>query len=96
MNRTVIRLGLGAVLVLTLLAGVVTIWNGPGGSGKTTVVAYFQNSNGIFAGDEVRILGVAVGKIDTIEPQPQRVKITFFFDSKYPVPADAKAVILSP
>ena len=28
------------------------------------MVAYFANSNGIFAGDEVRILGVPVGKID--------------------------------
>ena len=60
------------------------------------VVAYFDNSNGIFAGDEVRILGVPVGKIDKIEPQPQHVKITFWFDNKYKVPADAKAVILSP
>jgi len=91
-----IRVGLGAVLVLTLIGGVAAAWHGLATPGKTRVVAYFQNSNGIFAGDEVRILGVAVGKIDTIEPQPQRVKITFFYDSKYQVPADAKAVILSP
>ena len=58
--------------------------------------AYFANSNGIFVGDEVRILGVPVGKIETIEPQPNRVKITFWYDAKYQVPADAKAVILSP
>lgn len=96
MNRNVIRLGLGAVLVLTLIAGVAAAWHDLAASGKTRVVAYFQNSNGIFAGDEVRILGVAVGKIDTIEPQPRRVKITFFYDSKYQVPVDAKAVILSP
>ena len=60
------------------------------------VVAYFDNSNGIFAGDDVRILGVPVGKIDKIEPQPQRAKISFWFDRKYKVPADAKAAILSP
>lgn len=96
MSRSTTRLGLGAVLVLTLCAGIVTVWHALGAPGKTTVVAYFQNSNGIFAGDEVRILGVAVGKIDTIEPQPQRVKITFSYNSEYQVPADAKAVILSP
>ena len=61
---------------------------------RTTVVAYFDNSNGIFAGDEVRILGVPVGKIDKIEPEPDRVKITFWYDGKYKVPADAKAVDL--
>ena len=63
---------------------------------RTHVVAYFDNSNGIFAGDDVRILGVPVGKVDSIEPQPDAVKITFWVDRKYKVPADAKAVILSP
>jgi phospholipid/cholesterol/gamma-HCH transport system substrate-binding protein len=96
MSRNIVRLSLGVVLALTLVGGVAAAWHGLATSGRTRVVAYFQNSNGIFAGDEVRILGVAVGKIDTIEPQPQRVKITFFYDSKYQVPADAKAVILSP
>ena len=37
-----------------------------------------------------------VGKIEKIEPQPDRVKITFWYNDKYKVPADAKAVILSP
>lgn len=96
MNRAHVRIGLGAVLVLTLIAGIAVAWQALASSGRTAVVAYFKNSNGIFVGDEVRILGVAVGKIDIIEPQPQRVKITFFYDSKYQVPADAKAVILSP
>ena len=31
-----------------------------------------------------------------IEPQPERVKISFWYDGKYKVPADAKAAILSP
>ena len=39
---------------------------------------------------------MTVGKITRIEPQPERAKITFWFDSKYKVPADAKAAILSP
>jgi phospholipid/cholesterol/gamma-HCH transport system substrate-binding protein len=65
-------------------------------STKTTAVAYFANSNGIYVGDEVRILGVTVGSIDKIEPQPNAAKITFSFDSQYPVPADARAAILSP
>jgi phospholipid/cholesterol/gamma-HCH transport system substrate-binding protein len=63
---------------------------------RTEVVAYFANSNGIFPGDDVRIRGFNVGKIDKIEPEPTQVKITFWLDSKYPVPADAKAVIVSP
>jgi phospholipid/cholesterol/gamma-HCH transport system substrate-binding protein len=63
---------------------------------RTNVVAYFENSNGIYVGDDVRILGVDVGRITEIEPQPEQVKISFWYDSKYKVPADAKAAILSP
>ncbi|MEE6176015.1 virulence factor Mce family protein [Mycobacterium sp. 050134] len=96
MNRRNARIGLGAVLVLSLIAGVAALWHSSGVNRTTTVVAYFANSNGIFVGDEVRILGVAVGRIGRIEPQPERVKITFSYAAKYRVPADAKAVILSP
>ena len=60
------------------------------------VVGYFDNSNGVFPGDDVRILGVPVGKVEKIEPEPERVKISFWFDDKYKVPADVNAVILSP
>jgi phospholipid/cholesterol/gamma-HCH transport system substrate-binding protein len=63
---------------------------------RTNVVGYFENSNGIYVGDDVRILGVNVGRIDKIEPQPDRVKISFWYDSKYKVPAAANAAILSP
>src|SRR5246127_1880569 len=64
--------------------------------GRTHVVGYFDNANNVFVGDAVIILGVPVGKIDKIEPQPDRVKISFWYDDKYKVPADAKAVVLSP
>ncbi|WP_407688129.1 virulence factor Mce family protein [Mycobacterium sp. HUMS_1102779] len=95
-KRSTARLGLAAVLVATLVAGVAALWNSAAAVRNTTVVGYFANSNGIFVGDEVRILGVAVGRIDKIEPQPRHAKITFSYDAKYAVPADAKAVILSP
>ncbi len=90
------RLGLAAVLVVALVAGLVVILPDGAGVGRTHLVAYFDNSNGIFVGDEVRIVGVPVGKIDKIEPQPMQVKISFWLDDQYKVPADAKAVILSP
>jgi phospholipid/cholesterol/gamma-HCH transport system substrate-binding protein len=83
-------------LALVLVGGLLVVLRSSGQVRRTHVVAYFANSNGIYAGDEVRILGVPVGKIDKIEPQPERAKITFWYDSKYTVPTDAKAVILSP
>jgi len=90
------RLGLAAVLVVALIAALVVIVRDGAGIGRTHLVAYFDNSNGIFVGDEVRIVGVPVGEIDKIEPQPTQVKISFWLDDTYKVPADARAVILSP
>jgi phospholipid/cholesterol/gamma-HCH transport system substrate-binding protein len=81
-------------MVLALIGGAAMLMRSS--SGRTHVVGYFNNANGIFEGDAVVILGVAVGKIDKIEPQPDRVKISFWYDDKYKVPADAKAVVLSP
>ncbi|MCV7214692.1 MCE family protein [Mycobacterium crocinum] len=95
-KRATVRLGLAIALALMLVAGITVLSISAGRADRRTIVAYFANSNGIFVGDEVRILGVRVGKIDRIEPQPEWVKITFWYDAKYPVPADAKAVILSP
>lgn len=90
------RIGLAAILVGLSVAGGFVAFRSTTAMGRTHVTAYFENSNGVFVGDEVRILGVPVGKIDTIEPQPTRVRVTFWFDDEHQVPADAKAVILSP
>lgn len=61
-----------------------------------SVTAYFTDATGIFAGDNVLFLGVKIGSIDSIKPDGDRMRIDFRIDSKYKVPADAKAVILSP
>ncbi|CAJ1583467.1 MCE family protein [[Mycobacterium] wendilense] len=94
-TSTKYRLGTAVVLVAVLVAALFTAWSGDG-LRRITVEAYFANSNGIFVGDEVRILGVPVGRIESIEAQPTRVKIRFSYPDRYQVPADAKAVILSP
>jgi phospholipid/cholesterol/gamma-HCH transport system substrate-binding protein len=62
----------------------------------TTVVAYFAQANALYAGDDVAIMGVAVGSVDKVEPAGDRIKVTFHYQSKYKVPADASAVILNP
>jgi phospholipid/cholesterol/gamma-HCH transport system substrate-binding protein len=90
------RAGLAIVLVASLMGGTYLVVNSTREIARTHLVAFFQNSSGLFAGDDVRIRGVRVGSIDAIEPQPTRVKITFWVDDTYKVPADAKAVILSP
>ncbi|OBE95017.1 mammalian cell entry protein [Mycolicibacterium elephantis] len=91
-----VRVVLATALVLILGAGVFVAVRLPGQSARMTVVAYFDTTTGLFAGDHVWIRGVSVGKVEKIEPQPEQAKVTFSIDRKYRVPADAKAVILSP
>ena len=63
---------------------------------NNTVVAYFPETNALYAGDKVQIMGIRVGAIDKIEPIGDKMKVTFHYNSKYKVPADASAVILNP
>lgn len=87
---------LAAVLVAVLAAGTLVAVKVDDHINRMSIVGYFDNSTGLFAGDDVRIRGVTVGKVDKIEPEAQRAKITFWIDRKFNVPAEAKAVILSP
>ncbi|MEB3065084.1 MCE family protein [[Mycobacterium] zoologicum] len=96
MNSRKAKTGLALTLVLLLIGGLLAAARTDGGIGRTTVAAYFADSTGLYNGDDVVILGVRVGKIEKIEPEPTQVKITFWYRNKYKVPADAKAVILSP
>ncbi|ORJ59013.1 virulence factor Mce family protein [Mycobacterium simiae] len=87
---------LATSLILILVAGLIVAMRTAGTAAHNVVVAYFENSNGVFAGDDVRIRGVPVGKVLKIQPEPLRSKIVFSFDRRYKVPANAKAAILSP
>jgi phospholipid/cholesterol/gamma-HCH transport system substrate-binding protein len=90
-----VKAAVAALLAVLLVGAVAVVLTAPH-IGKTTVVAYFDNTNGLFRGDDVMMLGVPVGKIVNIEPEPSRAKVTFWVDDQYKIPADVKAVILLP
>ncbi|MGV0644656.1 MCE family protein [Mycolicibacterium sp. XJ2546] len=96
MRSRKLRNGLAVVLALLIVGGMTLQSRVIGALNRAYVVAYFDNSNGLFAGDEVRILGVRVGRIESIDPQPLHAKVTFWVEDKYRVPADAKAAIIAP
>ena len=62
-RRGYVRVGLAAMLALTLVAAITVLAHSTRTANRRTVTGYFANSNGIFVGDDVRILGVPVGKI---------------------------------
>lgn len=63
--------------------------------GKRTVYAEFASTSGLYEGDEVRVLGVSVGRITDIDPRDDLVRVTMKVDDSVDVPADAAAVIVA-
>lgn len=82
------------VAVLVLLVGAL-LFLLPG-SDKKTLVADFPRTVSLYEGSEVKILGIAVGKVDEVRPIGTRVRVTLTYDGKYKVPASAKAAVISP
>ncbi|MFC7501296.1 MCE family protein, partial [Nocardioides sp. GCM10030258] len=85
--RMLVALAVVAVAVLTV---------GFRDKGSTDLVAWFPSTDGIYAGDEVRVLGVPVGKIDSIDPEGTKVRVAFHVNADVKIPKDAKAVIVAP
>jgi phospholipid/cholesterol/gamma-HCH transport system substrate-binding protein len=63
--------------------------------GPRTITAYFTTATAIYPGDQVRVSGVKVGTIKTIQPEGKQAKMTLKVDHGVPIPADAKAVIVT-
>jgi phospholipid/cholesterol/gamma-HCH transport system substrate-binding protein len=83
-----------ALLLLAVLAALLVTMRPDPATNELT--AYFPRTVALYPGSEVRILGVRVGEVESVEPQAGRVKVTMNYERRYDVPADAKAVIISP
>src|SRR5215208_8377802 len=93
-SRTAAIIG-AIVVVLALVAGVVG-WQLYKKLTTNTVVAYFSDTLALYPGDKVQIMGVKVGSIDSIEPAGDKMKVTFNYENKFKVPANATASIHNP
>jgi len=58
--------------------------------------AEFTTARGLYVGDDVRIMGVEVGRITGIEPRGDRVLVTFTVDAAHRIPAAAEAALMAP
>lgn len=83
----------GVVVAALVIAGV---YQGVSKIGTKTVTAYFPSTTGLYEGDDVRVLGVNVGRVNTVEPGREQVRVEFTVDRGVDIPADARAVIISP
>lgn len=87
----VTALAAAAVVIAGVSAGLV-LTSGPPG---TQITAYFTQAIGVYPGSTVRILGVSVGSIDSVQPTGTGVRVTMTVNGGVPVPANADALVVS-
>jgi virulence factor Mce-like protein len=83
---------LAAALVLLAALG----WTILRPASQYRVTAYFTETVGLYPGSDVRVLGVAIGTIDDVVPEGDKVRVEMSLDDDYDVPADANAIVLAP
>jgi len=88
------KLVLPVVLLALVAVGLSTFVFG--GGDQKSVTAEFPRTVSLYQGSDVRVLGVPVGKVDSVTPSGTQVVVTMHYDSDVQIPADAKAVIVSP
>ncbi|WP_406231311.1 MlaD family protein [Nocardia sp. NBC_01009] len=78
-NRRELRLGvIGAILIVIALAATAVLSVLP--LGKRTYTAYLSEAQSIRVGNQIRVAGISVGTVSSLELQPDRVRMTFTVD----------------
>src|SRR5699024_25128 len=85
-----------ALILVVVVAVVAVVYVGVTRFGRTTVTATFPTAVGVAAGTDVRILGVTVGSVDEVTPMGDTVEVKLHVDRGVDIPADAKAVQVTP
>jgi virulence factor Mce-like protein len=96
-TRSQVRLtrfvAVAAVLALVVMGGLWWIFSG---SGDKKVTAYFTRAVGVYAGSDVRLLGVKIGEVDSVTPRGEQVEVTMSYSGKVPVSADTNVLVVAP
>lgn len=80
------------VILATSVVIVVNRSRGPGDSYRLT--AYFPRAIGLFPRSTVRVLGVEVGRVQSVVPDGDRVRVDMKVQKGIKIPADVRAVIV--
>jgi phospholipid/cholesterol/gamma-HCH transport system substrate-binding protein len=83
-----------AVVVVLLIAATLLFLNK--GDGKRYITVDFEQTNSVYKGSDVKVLGVPVGRVESLTPRGDVVRVKISYDSKQKLPADVKAVVVSP
>ncbi|MEO6605979.1 MAG: MCE family protein [Aeromicrobium sp.] len=85
---------LTAFIVLVLLAAAALFLNK--GDGKHYLTVDFEQTNSVYKGSDVKILGVPVGRVEKLTPRGDVVRAKISYPGDVKLPNDVKAVVVSP
>jgi len=87
--------GVAVACVLALVIAAVVWWIFSSANTRK-ISAYFDQTIGVYAGSDVRVLGVKVGTIDSVTPEGTQVRVDMSVDRSIRIPAGAQAVVVAP
>ena len=91
-QRRLFGYGAAALAVAIVIGGVLLYSAGHQGR---PITAYFRETVGVYPGSDVRVLGVQVGRVDSVTPVGAQVRVTMTIDHGITVPASADAVVVA-
>lgn len=83
-------------VVLVIVAGLAVTASASGSGGTRHLTAKFTRTIGLYQGNDVRVLGVKIGHIDSIKVDGSYVVVKMSYDGKYKLPDTVGAVIIPP
>ncbi|MFC9996202.1 MCE family protein [Nocardia sp. NPDC127526] len=63
---------------------------------RMRISADFENVAGLYAGNEVAVLGVPIGSVESVTPKGSYVEVVMSLDRDVRIPADAMAALVNP
>jgi phospholipid/cholesterol/gamma-HCH transport system substrate-binding protein len=85
-----------AALVAVLVVAAIAVPLATSGGSNMTISARFATAPGLFVGNQVKILGMPVGRVSRVTPGPTYVTVEMTIPSSTKIPADAQAFIMAP
>ncbi|WP_067824500.1 MCE family protein [Nocardia inohanensis] len=92
-GKSAVKLTVFLLIVAACSVFIVTALRTPIPGEKVTYDAVFTDVSGLFAGDSVRMSGVAVGKVETVELDGTRARVHFTVDEARPIYEKTKAAV---
>ncbi len=92
--RTLVKVAV-AVIAAVAIVGVALVLTGGGGS-TNTITAEFATAPGLFVGNQVKILGMRVGRVSSVTPGPTFVTVKMTVPASMKLPANVQALVMAP